>query len=154
MKQLYHHYEEWEDYKMGLFSNPKKEIEEFLIRKAMDLLKDGKRLYQAMALVGLCWNKSAEVNLSNSSRNRQAWLGQASCCMVYGTPENLTKEAWHRLTTIEQDRANAIADQIISLWDNKQRREFKCQKENLVSMYIGQRLTGSNGHSTLLTEYI
>jgi hypothetical protein len=72
-----------------------------------------------MSMVADGWKYSAEVNLSNRNRNRQAWLGQASCCLIVGAPEDLTKQAWHTLTAAEKIAANAVADEVIAAWERR-----------------------------------
>ncbi len=64
------------------------------------------------------WPFAAEANLTNRSRNRQAWIGQATCCFAYGSAEHQTKEAWHQLTSQEQAAANLAADKVISHWES------------------------------------
>lgn len=91
--------------------------EDSIIDRASRLLSNCAMLDLAMAKVLLLWEMSAEQNLSNRSRNRQAWLGQAACCMVCGATEQMTKSAWHRLSLAEQEAANAVADKILFEWD-------------------------------------
>jgi hypothetical protein len=64
------------------------------------------------------WIYSAEQNLSNSSRNRQAWIGQASCCYKYGVPEHITKYAWRLMSFEQQHKANQIANKVIKIWED------------------------------------
>ena len=70
-----------------------------------------------MKFVSLKWKYAAEQNLSNTSRNRQAWLGQAACCFNHGCSESLTKKAWHQLNISDQNKANEIADKVIHEWE-------------------------------------
>ena len=63
------------------------------------------------------WRVSASVQLSNRSRNRQAWIGQAACCFAFDCPEHQVKAAWHRLTETQQVLANHTADAIIQIWE-------------------------------------
>lgn len=93
--------------------------EELIVREARELLKNSDLLYLYMSLVVRRWKHAAEQNLSNTSMNRRAWLGQAACCFYAFAPENLTKQAWHELTDEEQTLANAIADKVIREWEQK-----------------------------------
>lgn len=124
MKRIFHHYEKWEDWKDGLYALDVQNPEEILIARATRLLRDVDHLRLAMLRVVHRWPNSAEVNLSNTSRNRQAWLGQAAACWACGATEDLTKEAWHRLTIAEQDAANLVADYVIAVW------EQACSRQN------------------------
>lgn len=118
MKKLFHHYTEWEDFKAGLFELPSKQddsmnvtLARMLLANQFHFLRVGLRMVQE-------WRISSEVNLSNRSRNRQAWIGQASCCFAFGSREHQTKEAWHMLTIDQQRRANLTADEIIEEWES------------------------------------
>lgn len=81
------------------------------------LLADGDELYAAMSAVTREWPNASEHQLSNTERNRRAWLGQAACCYVLGVPDFVVKSAWHTLPTTMQDAANAVADQVIGEWE-------------------------------------
>lgn len=118
MKRIYHHFEKWEDWRDGLYATRINTADEILTIRAARLLSDPVMLDIAMAKAVLLWRNSAEQNLSNKNRNRQAWLGQAACCITCGAPEHLTKAAWHRLSLAEQMAANAVADKILSEWDS------------------------------------
>lgn len=120
MKRIFCHYEKWEDWRDGLYRKTLDKAEEILVSRAARLLCDTHSLLKSMRDVVERWPNASAVNLSNRSRNRQAWLGQAACCFVCGAPEDLTKTAWHRLTGAEQIAANAIADQVIAEWERAQ----------------------------------
>jgi hypothetical protein len=63
------------------------------------------------------WPVAAEQNLSNGAKNRQAWMGQAACFLATGSPDYLTKLAWHTLTAAQQSAANDVAGEVISEWE-------------------------------------
>lgn len=117
MKRIYHRYEKWEDFRHGLYCD---QISEAGIQAAKTVLSNNEILDHAMWFVLNYWVNSAQINLSNKSRNRQAWLGQAACCWLVHASENETKSAWHQLTENERIQANAIADKYISEFE-------KCQ---------------------------
>jgi len=126
MKRIFHHYKNWEDWHDGLYRlsiSSADMAEEIIISRAARLLSEPDALLLAMTRVIDEWKIAAEVNLSNPSRNRRAWLGQAACCFLCGAPEDLTKLAWHRLSDAERDLANAIADRVISEWEDR----YGCQ---------------------------
>jgi hypothetical protein len=112
MKQVYHHYLKWEDWQNGMF-NTKSHNENDLIQKAKNLLIDLSTLKYEMRWVAYNWPVSAELNLTNRSINRQAWLGQAACCHKHGVPEYLTKQAWHLLDDSQRLLANNVANDVI-----------------------------------------
>ena len=119
MKRIYHHYEKWEDWQNGMFANHDPLDQDQLVWNAKGLLIDTGKLLDAMNRCVLEWIHSAEENMSHKGRNRQAWLGQASCCLLHKTPEHLTKIAWNMLSEEEKRRANEIADIVIKNWDLK-----------------------------------
>ena len=134
MERIYHHYLLWEDYKRGLYDKTKRTIEDEnrLANIAKSILTNSV-LFKNMALRVISeWKYASEVNLSNPSRNKQAWIGQASCCYAYKIPEYITKMGWHLMTLEEQKQANKIADEVIETWENNQ----KCQKNTLINQFF------------------
>jgi hypothetical protein len=117
MKRIYVRYEEWEDYQAGMYGPPNAKPSWRHVAWATSLLADPRDLLSAMLDVSELWKVSATVNLSNRSRNRQAWLGQAACCLEVGATEAETKLAWHSLQIEQQDAANAVADKCIAIWE-------------------------------------
>jgi hypothetical protein len=63
------------------------------------------------------WPISCAHNLSDTAINRQAWVGHAATCIALGCPEHITRRAWWHLTQLQQDEANAQADQAIADWE-------------------------------------
>ena len=126
MKQLYHPYQLWEDTKNGIHVTEgftEKQTERLTI-KAKKLLCNPKEFYKTALNVIRNWKYASEQHLSNKSRNRQAWIGQASCCYKYKVPEHITKYAWRMMTLEEQDTANHIADVIIKKWEEKNAKKI------------------------------
>lgn len=120
MKQIYHPYHLWEDTKNGILNKNFNEIEtENLTQQARELLCDEKEFYFIAWNVITKWVYASEQHLSNEHRNRQAWIGQASCCYKYKIPEHITKYAWRLMTLEQQEKANKVADKIISLWEKQ-----------------------------------
>lgn len=120
MKQLYHPYHLWEDVKAGILGEDFTEKQtEKLTFKAKKLLCNPEEFYETAVKVISNWKYASQQHLSNKSRNRQAWIGQASCCYKYKVPEHITKHAWRLMTKEEQDEANYIADGVIALWEKQ-----------------------------------
>jgi hypothetical protein len=136
MKRICHHYKKWEDYHSGMYHLVTTFDSTKIIDESKNLLSCSTSLYIAMKDIADHWNFASEHNLTDKSRNRQAWLGQAACCKACNAKEGLTKKAWHLLSSTQQDEANAIADIIIDYWEatyfNKQKQLFKlCPKYHL-----------------------
>lgn len=65
------------------------------------------------------WPISCEQNLSNSSVNRRAWIGHAAVCIAINCPEDITREAWWKLSQQQQDEANEKATLAIKEWERR-----------------------------------
>lgn len=137
MKRVFHPYWKWEDYRNGMYDLVMEytEIEEAnLANLAKDLLSNP-QVFENIALKVIAeWPLSAEINLSNKGRNRQAWIGQASCCYARKIPERITKLGWRLMSPDQQVEANRIADIVIKKWEE----EYKCRKNTSIQMFLMQ----------------
>lgn len=122
MKQKYYHYTMWEDFQNRMYDEVKEGREE-RVQQAVILLTDYKNLYEQMSRVTNEWKYATEQNLTNSSINHQAFLGQTSCSIWKGIKEDETREAWGRLTCEQRYKANKIADRVFKEWKAKYERE-------------------------------
>lgn len=125
MRRVFHRYERWEDHAAGMFAPL---VTEQMVLDAASILGDSSKSWEAMRAVATKWKYSAELNLSNRSRNRQAWIGQAACCFACGATEDATKQAWRSLTDTQRSIANWNADRVIAEWEHNFR---SCQ--NVIS---------------------
>jgi hypothetical protein len=134
MKQIFHPYWLWEDYKYGLYNMEKQSEKEMMhIAVKCKNLLCAKKQFELTALQVISkWKISAEVNLSNKARNRQAWIGQASCCYFLKAPEHITKLGWRLMDSTQQKEANRIADRIINIWEVN----YKRQKNTLIKTFL------------------
>jgi hypothetical protein len=85
LKQIYAHYEHWEDFKAGMYLTEAVDESE-LIEKAKLMLTDNALFACTLQQVFNDWQIAVEVNLSNTNCNRRAWLGQAACCYRFSVP--------------------------------------------------------------------
>lgn len=113
MKRIYYPYTEWEDYLHGMY---RKEKDKDYTLDSFNLLTNLEDLYKAMKTVSESWTKCASMNLTNSSINHQAWLGQSACCFSFKAPEEHTRNAWWMMTDRQRIEANKIADQVKKEW--------------------------------------
>lgn len=114
MTRKFHHYEKWEDFHNGLYKIW--DCSEELKERCIELLIDLPELEKYMKMVVDQWVISAEQQMTNPSRNKQAWLWQAACCMKFWVNEDNVKEAWFKLMPEEQSAANLVADKIINYY--------------------------------------
>lgn len=112
MKRIYHNHNLREDWRQGLYnSHCANESEK--IKTCIFLLGTQTVFDYYARLVIKKWPYSCEHNLTDNGRNKQAYLGQASCCFYCGAPEYITKIAWNRLPKKTQKSANLTADKVI-----------------------------------------
>jgi len=98
MKQIFHHYLLWEDYKCGFYDNCSGSEKDEKIKKAIEMFNDEKLTDEYMGRVISEWKYSCEHNLTNESLNQIAYIGQAACCIYAKVPSTVTMEAWNLLS--------------------------------------------------------
>lgn len=125
MKQKFAHYEKWEDYQNGMYTlndvldKDKKAIE------AIHLLSDVTVFYETLQNLKNDWKVAWEINMSNQSHNRRAWLGAAACMYKCNCPEYLTRIVWNLLNKNTQQSANKIANKIIEEYERENNSIYK-----------------------------
>lgn len=128
-ERVFLHYEELEEYHAGMWKRPTGEVRKNHAASAADLMRCPDEFKAAMTQALTLWPKSCLHNLTSLDSNRIAWLGHAGCCIATGSPEECTRVGWHTLTKPEQDEANRVAAEALSLWDEQ--REKSCSKSQL-----------------------
>lgn len=129
MGQIYHHYSKWEDYNAGMWRKATREDERKYLEMAIQFTGNSELYGEWMIKVTEQWPFSCEHNLTDVEQNRRAWIGHAAVCLAIGCPESITRMAWAYLTKDQQDKANAVADYAISLWERKNGRIKDYAKE-------------------------
>jgi hypothetical protein len=119
MNRIYHHYEKWEDFKVGFYDNCSSKNKDFLISKVIELFTNPELTETYMRKVINEWVYSCEHNLSNPSMNRIAYIGQAACCIFSKIPSSVTMETWGKIDKVHRDKADEIADLILKEWEVK-----------------------------------
>lgn len=126
IKQIFHPYEKWEDYRNGMYNEDKVgRKERVLIAKL--ILTNPQLLEECMRRVVKEWKYATEHNLTNPSINHQAFLGQCACSIYGKVHEDETREAWNTLSNEERYVANYIADKVYESWKFVQ--EGRCYTE-------------------------
>lgn len=121
IKQAFHRYETWEDYKSGMYNSPcmisiTGITSEERIDKAIECLSDKRICREYMRKVVCEWPIATEEVLTNPECNGRAWLGQCACFMYGGCHDEETRKAWVLLHPAVQRIANKIADEVIKGW--------------------------------------
>lgn len=118
--RLYHHYETWEDWLHGMY---RPRLDPGRVAAAGAVLADSARFRQVASEIPRLWRFAAEHNLTDTSQNRQAWLGHASCCYAVEATRRETCAAWNRiLTDPQRAAANRVADSVIRRFVTRQLR--------------------------------
>lgn len=120
-KQVFVHYELWEDYHAGMWRKLPKEEEQGYREVAIKFTGDHTRYGQAMIRVVNEWPNTCLHNLTNPSINKRAFIGHAACALVINCPEYIVRQAWGFLTDEQRILANEQADNAIKLWEQEQR---------------------------------
>lgn len=116
MKQIYHHFSKWEDYKNGFYNSSCNELNQH-INKSIELLSNQDEFYKIAKLLVNNWTFCIEHNLTDSSINKIAYIGQASCCFKNKTPSFVTKQAWGYIDEDTRIKANATAKKVLKEWE-------------------------------------
>lgn len=116
-RQVFYHWRELEEHRDGLWRHVEPAAQEMYIEASAQLMAEPSRFEAAMRRALTEWPKSCEAAMTTPSLNRRAFMGHAGCCIETGSPEDLTRLAWHRLSEPQQDLANAAADRVIEEWE-------------------------------------
>lgn len=119
MKQIYAPYTDWEDFKNGMY-NEENSLEMVDLSKL--LLEDNCLFYSTLLTLLEKWPIASNVNLTNKNSNRKAWLGHAACSFLHGVPERQTRIAWGEMTIEKKIQANLVAEKVIRIYEEKNRR--------------------------------
>jgi hypothetical protein len=119
MKQIFEHYEKWEDFKHGMYELSDVLDKDIKVIQSVNLLKTQFEFYNTLKELEKYWPVSISVNLTNKSQNRRAWLGAAACSYKNDCPEYLTRIAWSLLNKSDQDKANKTAETFITEYERK-----------------------------------
>lgn len=123
IKRIYHPYWAWEELDHNMWGSVANR--DAFLKRAIKFTGDSALYGRFMMRVASEWTFSCEHNLSNTTQNRQAWIGHAACALALGCPEDITRKAWGYLSEEQQAKANGKASIAIDYWETKQ-----CQKEN------------------------
>lgn len=114
LKQIYHPYWLWEDWKLGFYNSFSTEEKKQKQPKVIEMFCNEKETEYYMRKVVKEWKYSCEQNLTNTQMNRIAWLGQGACLLHSKSPSELTMETWKYIPEENQKIANSIAEKIIN----------------------------------------
>lgn len=123
MRRIFHPYHLWEDYKHGFYGGLDYDNKN-AVEMCANLLKDLNRFEHALARIVIEWPYSCQHNLTNEGMNRIAYLGQAAFALLYNIPNNVSMGAYSTLTLEEQQKADAMAQKYLDLWQSQYERSL------------------------------
>ena len=114
--RIYHTFDKWEAVEYGFYDTSHPKYTKLQCEhKYKELLTDLDAFEDALQSVTSEWKYSCEHNLTNSSMNRIAWLGQAALAYVHQIP-SIYCGGFKLLTEQEQQEANELAHQYLNKW--------------------------------------
>lgn len=122
MEQIFEHYENWEDFKNGMWRKVNKQDENKYLNDAIVFMSDHIQFGKAMQRVINEWPVTCRHNLTDTATNRQAFMGQTACSIAINCPEYITRLAWGYLSNLQREKANGVADTAIRMWEYEHRK--------------------------------
>jgi len=119
MKRIYHNHELWEEVKYNMYGSINPVNKDLIVNRVIFFFRNEGLIRKYMLYVIKNFKYSCEHNLTNVNMNRVAWLGQAAVAAWNKIPEDITRIAWNYLTESEMSRANKIAQDYISYWEEE-----------------------------------
>ena len=116
LKQVYHHWNLWEDHKHGFYNNCSGEEKKKKKKLVEEMFNSKEETERCMIHVVENWRFSMEHNLTNPSINKIAYIGQCACCYYAGIPNTITMEVWGTLPQEVRERSDMIAKKAIEHW--------------------------------------
>lgn len=113
-ERIYHHFMEWEENKYNMWGAV--ENRKAFLNKAIKFTGDHSLYGRFMMRVVNEWPISCENALTDYSINQKAWVGHAACALALECPEDITREAWSKLTDEQRLLANNEAEKAILCW--------------------------------------
>lgn len=125
MTRIFHPWDKWECYKYNFFGGMLDYEKDDTLALYASLLKDLTQFEEALKTITSEWKYSCEHNLSNESMNRVAWLGQASCALIFNVPHNVCMGGYNLLSAEEQKAADGMAQKYLDKWLEEYERSQK-----------------------------
>ena len=122
LQRIWRPIESWEEIKYNMWGEARNRRE--LLRRAV-IFTGNHRLYgRYMLRVVEEWPNSCANALTDYNLNRRAWVGHAACALALQCPEDVTREAWGRLSDEQRLLANRQADRAIQSWELRHRQSL------------------------------
>jgi len=132
MKKIWHPWWLWECYKVGFYSScaekgmTKEEAQEQYRIFLSNIFLFEKTLKKVIKE----WHYSCEHFLTDKSRNKIAWLGQASMAYAKGIPSE-ARGGFKLLTEQQQKEADAMALKYLKIWEKSYEKKNRKIHKNM-----------------------
>ncbi len=114
--RIFHTYDKWEATEYGFYDLQHKKYSKVQCENMyIKLMTDEELFSDALSKVISEWVHSCEHNLTNSSMNRIAWLGQAAMAYAYNVP-SIYCSGFSLLEDEDKNNANVIALKYLNEW--------------------------------------
>ncbi len=114
--RIFHTFDKWEAVPAGFFApGIKGRTKDECEAEYGAFLSDLTAFEEGIKKVFKEWPNSCEHNLTNSSMNRIAWIGQAAACAARGLPSTF-RGGFAQLPEAKQAEANALALKYLNIW--------------------------------------
>lgn len=114
--RIFHTFDKWEAVPAGFFApGIKGRTKDECEAEYAEFLSDLSAFEEGIKKVFKEWPNSCEHNLTNSSMNRIAWIGQSAACAARGLPSTF-RGGFAMLPQDKQDAANALALKYLNIW--------------------------------------
>src|ERR1700693_1871591 len=125
MRRIWHSWDLWEDFQNNFYGGV---VDDYPRDQTLELyaslLRDLPKFEDALKVITSEWKYSCEHNLTNEALNRIAYLGQASCALVYKVPHNVCMGGYNLLTEEEKAAADGTAKKYLDLWLERNRHVY------------------------------
>jgi hypothetical protein len=114
--RIFHTFDKWEAVGAGFFlPGLKNRTKDDCEAEYCSFLGDLTQFEAGIQKVFKEWPNSCEHNLTNSSMNRIAWIGQAAACAARGLPSTF-RGGFAMLSEEKQEEANQLALKYLNIW--------------------------------------
>jgi hypothetical protein len=115
-KRVYHPISRWEEIKHNMWGDVKDKKK--YLSAAIEFTGNHELYGEHMMRVVREWRVSCENALTDYRLNRRAWIGHAACALALKCPEDITRDAWSKLSDEQRLLANQEADRAIAHWEH------------------------------------
>lgn len=126
-ERVYHPIKKWEEITHNMWGEVKNKKK--ILQRAIEFTGNHTLYGSYMFKVIKEWPISCENALTDYRLNRRAWIGHAACALAIKCPEDITREAWSKLSDEQRLLANKEADRAIAEWEHSYAQSKHIRKD-------------------------